>query len=99
MNFFRDFVPYSTPLPGHDPWGRAQGRLNLGDSLSSATGSFKLIMQSDGNLVLYGVDDRTQEYTKVMWASNTKGSDPKGKGFACLMQDDGNVVVIDLFLT
>jgi hypothetical protein len=48
----------------------------------------KLIMQSDGNLVLYTPDSKS-----VVWASNTNG---KGSGpYTALMQDDGNFVIYD----
>jgi hypothetical protein len=46
-------------------------------------GGVKLIMQNDGNLVLYTASNQP------VWASNTAG---KGTSFA-RMQDDGNFVV------
>ena len=41
---------------------KSEWRLNPGDSLFSALGSFRLTMQQDGNLVLYAIDD-----TKLPW--------------------------------
>jgi murein DD-endopeptidase len=38
-----------------------------GDSVTSANGQFRLVMQGDGNLVEYGIGDA------VLWASNTAG--------------------------
>lgn len=98
-DFFRDLVPMSTPLPTPDPFGRAQGVLNPGDNLFSATRAFKLAMQGDGNLVLYVIDDSTLplditqgRYTKAIWASNTQG---RAAGKGCVMQEDGNLVIYE----
>jgi hypothetical protein len=59
----------------------AGGRLEPDQSLTSTDGQFKLIMQGDGNLVLYGP-------AGPAWATSTQGS----PSFAVL-QDDGNFVV------
>jgi Alpha-lytic protease prodomain len=65
------------------------GRLNPGGSLatdaslSSCSGRFTLVMQGDGNLVLY---DNTSG--AALWASWTFGA-----GFAAYMQSDGNLVI------
>jgi Alpha-lytic protease prodomain/Trypsin len=65
------------------------GRLNPGGalatnaSLSSCGGRFVLVMQGDGNLVLY---DNTSG--AALWASSTFGA-----GFAAYMQTDGNLVI------
>jgi hypothetical protein len=98
MEFFRDFVPPSTKLPNPDPYHRAQEKLNLGDILFSATRSFQLILQTDGNLVLYCIDDgdlpvdiTKGTYSRVIWASGTNGLGAK----RCNMQDDGNLVIYD----
>jgi hypothetical protein len=96
MDFFRDFVPRSAPLPNPDPFKRARGTLKVGDNLFSATRAFMLTMQSDGNLVLYALDDDSDavdptrgKYTVALWSSGTKGLG----GTHCDMQDDGNCVV------
>jgi len=96
MDFFRDFVPKSAPLPHPDPFKRARGTLNIGDNLFSATKTFVLTMQSDGDLVLYALDDDAPladitrgKYTVALWSSRTAG---RG-GTHCDMQDDGNCVV------
>jgi len=66
------------------------GRLDPGQGLvagqrvSSCDGRFALVMQTDGNLVLY--QGRTP-----LWASNTWGT----PGFVAVMQGDGNPVVYD----
>jgi hypothetical protein len=57
--------------------------LKRGDNLTSANGQYKLLMQKDGNLVLYG--PRNQP----LWSSNTGGR-PVEK---CMMQRDGNLVL------
>lgn len=56
--------------------------LYAGQSIWSADGRFQLIMQTDGNLVLYGPDG-------YMWATGTNG----GSDRWMVMQSDGNLVV------
>jgi hypothetical protein len=56
--------------------------LKQGQSLTSSDGRFTLIMQSDGNLVLYAG-------ARPLWATGTNG---KG-GYTTDMQGDGNFVV------
>lgn len=46
-------------------------------------GSFGVVFQSDGNLVVYGPN------SSIVWASYTQG---KG-GTSCVMQNDGNLVI------
>jgi pseudomonalisin len=64
--------------------------------LFSATRSFKLIFQADGNLVLYVIDDAslpvdiTQgQYSRAVWATGTNGMG----AVRCVMQADGNLVL------
>ncbi len=65
---------------GPDKW------LLKGSSLSSPSDTYTLVMQDDGNLVLYRVKDNSP-----LWASYTNGQDVKG----AIMQEDGNLVVYD----
>jgi outer membrane lipoprotein-sorting protein len=58
-------------------------RLNPGQSLFAADGRYQLIMQTDGNLVLY-------QDGAARWSSNTRTA----SSFA-IMQTDGNLVVYD----
>lgn len=74
----------------------APQQLNPGDNLFSATRSFQLKFQTDGNLVLYAIDDATlpvditqATYSKVIWNTQSNG---KGAN-RCVMQADGNLVV------
>jgi hypothetical protein len=105
--YFRDVVASSANLPNPDPLRRAQNQLNPGDLLFSATRAFQLILQTDGNLVLYGLDDTSligalvppppqlilnAAYTKVIWASGTNATDGPVR---CNMQTDGNLVLYD----
>lgn len=105
--YFRDFVASSANLPKPDPLRRAQNQLNPGDMLFSATKAFQLTFQTDGNLVLYGLDDTSLSgalvppppqlipnaaYTKVIWASATNAT---GGPVRCNMQTDGNLVLYD----
>jgi hypothetical protein len=57
--------------------------LKKGNNLTSANGQYKLIFQTDGNLVLYG------RRSRALWSSNTQGR-PVEK---CIMQTDGNLVL------
>lgn len=62
------------------------GRLDAGEELTAGTGPYpyRLIMQSDGNLVVYN------NYTsKACWSSKTNG----WPGAYAIMQPDGNLVV------
>ena len=63
------------------------GYLNKTDFISriAQEGRVRLIMQSDGNLVLYFVPTG-----KACWASNTAG-----RGHHAVYQRDGNFVVVD----
>ncbi|GLS17681.1 hypothetical protein GCM10007874_06960 [Labrys miyagiensis] len=53
-------------------------------SLNSNDGRFTLILQTDGNLVLY----RTQDH-RALWATGTNGQDTHH----AIMQGDGNFVL------
>jgi hypothetical protein len=59
--------------------------LNIGDSLTSSNGRYQLILQSDGNLVIYDL----QENHLAVWSSGTNGKAVS----KALMQDDGNFVI------
>src|SRR5580698_10196469 len=104
MFYFRDFVASSAGIPHPDPLQRAQNQLNLGDFLLSATRNFQLIVQTDGDLVLYGIDENSlppyqfpgaqalipnATYSNRLWASVTGGEGATH----CSMQDDGNLVI------
>lgn len=58
-------------------------KLGVGESLTSKNGAYKLILQEDGNLVLYAVDDT------VVWAAGTDGRN----AVRAEVQDDGNFVL------
>jgi hypothetical protein len=59
------------------------GTLSAPNSLVSPNGTYRLTMQSDGNLVEYGPGG-------AMWSSNTAGS---GSNNYLKMQNDGNLVM------
>lgn len=77
----------TTPIPTRAcNIGLAGGEcMFLGDVVSSCQTCFKLVLQDDGNLVIYP----TVDSVKSVWASFTQG---KGAVKAC-MQDDGNFVL------
>ena len=64
----------------------SDGRLNPNDEVVSNNGRFQLLLQTDGNLVLY--DNKTTSPVPL-WASNTAGQAVKN----CIMQTDGNLVI------
>ena len=61
--------------------------LPMDKKLTSTNGRYKLVMQSDGNLVLYCNGN------KVNWASNTAGKKVGNGGLQ--FQLDGNLVIYD----
>ena len=61
----------------------ADQQLNVNDQLVSANGRARLVMQGDGNLVLYRTDDG-----RALWASDTPGQPV----VYTVMQGDGNLV-------
>jgi hypothetical protein len=61
------------------------GELRINDSVTSCDGRHQLIMQSAGNLVLYGHGDRP------LWSSFWQGA----AGTRATMQTDGNFVLYD----
>jgi hypothetical protein len=58
--------------------------LNSGQTLVSADGRYRLVMQGDGNLVIYSIN-------RALWSTNTAGH----PGARTIMQGDGNLVVYD----
>lgn len=60
------------------------------NQLISMNGQFTLIMQQDGNLVLYYTPTSSTQRTKI-WATNTAGRAVR----EALMQTDGNFVLYD----
>jgi hypothetical protein len=62
------------------------GALFPNDSVGSDNGSYRLIMQQDGNLVLYKTVSRSNV---AIWSSRTNGQ-TVGE---CDMQTDGNLVI------
>jgi len=71
-------APRDRLLPG--------GRLTPGQSITSANGRFRLLFQTDGNLVLYDDVERS-----APWSTISVGITPG----QVLMQPDGNLVVYD----
>ncbi|MEO8874819.1 MAG: peptidase S8, partial [Polyangiaceae bacterium] len=58
--------------------------LNSGDSIKSCDGRFELVMQSDGNLVMY-------QGSKALWSAGTSGK----HAYKAELQGDGNFVIYD----
>jgi hypothetical protein len=57
--------------------------LRRGEQLTSGNRQYRLILQQDGNLVLYGARK------EPLWTSNTQGQRVE----KCIMQPDGNLVL------
>jgi hypothetical protein len=64
---------------------RVGEQLTPGNSITSFDGRFQLILQVDGNLVIY---DRG-ENNRAIWSSRTNGQ----AAARAVMQDDGNFVI------
>lgn len=65
--------------------------LNQNEPLKSADGRYELLLQGDGNLVIYGTTDPDRNNKRVIWESETVGS-----GATTLaLQGDGNLVLYD----
>ncbi|MEU9948254.1 tyrosinase family protein [Streptomyces sp. NPDC047939] len=60
--------------------------LRSGDSISSGDGRYRLVYETDGNLVLYQDGERTPR-----WSSRTQGRSPG----MCVMQMDGDLTIDD----
>jgi hypothetical protein len=71
-------APSDRLLPGQ--------QLNVNEKIVSASGRVELIMQADGNVVLYRTDNNT-----ALWASATSGKPVTH----AIMQNDGNFVAYD----
>lgn len=82
LSAFTNSVAGQTVPP---PQLTANQRLNANDKLVNPTTAWELLMQDDGNLVIYDTTGAAR------WASNTYGN----PGASALMQDDGNFVVYD----
>lgn len=74
----------TTPVHGTPTESNVLGagqKLLAGQSLAAPNGTYYLLMQGDGNLVVYGP-------AGALWSSQTQGS-----GAYAIMQSDGNLVV------
>jgi len=65
---------------------RSGQKIHEGDYLRSKDGRFKLLMQGDGNLVIYGVN-------KVVWSSGTHGQGCTP--FKLILRKNGNLIIRD----
>jgi hypothetical protein len=78
-----------TPVPPSRPDRLLPGEgLTIGHSITSSDGRFRLVLQADGNLVLYAPRGI------ALWASNTAGH---ADVWNAVMQSDGNLVVYNVF--
>lgn len=69
-----------------DNYLRPNQQLGINDTLNSPNGQYQLILQPDGNVVLYRMSDKYP-----LWATGPKGKDAK----RAIMQPDGNFVLYD----
>ena len=79
--------PSSNSVNANDP--EFYAILNMGESLVSPNGNYQLIVQTDGNMVVY---DRTTNPYGVSLATGTQGGSNNNNVFAA-MQYDGNFVL------
>jgi hypothetical protein len=81
----------ANPFPDTLPSGQAlYPDVYSMSSLMSLNAQFMLVMQTDGNLVLYGYDPSTNGWTPL-WATNTADLPVR----LAIMQSDGNFVLYD----
>jgi hypothetical protein len=66
--------------------------LNQNEPLKSADGRYELLLQDDGNLVIYGATDPDRNNKRVIWESGTVGS---GATRLVLQSEDGNLALYD----
>jgi len=72
----------------------AGGRLNVGQELMSKNGLYRLVMQGDGNLVLY---QGVTSLQSAVWATNTWGLQSLYRPVRADMQSDGNFVLYSAY--
>jgi len=77
-------VQQSVTASSTSPWLAPDTTLPAGEFRQSSDGTHRLVMQTDGNLVVRRVSDNA-----VRWSSNTAGN----AGARAVMQTDGNLVV------
>ena len=63
--------------------------LRVGQNLTSPNGRAHLIMQDDGNLVLYCTSTN-----RAVWATHTRDSHPEKPG--AMFKRDGNIIIFDM---
>ncbi len=69
-------------------------KLKTKDRIASENGGFTLVMQNDGNLVIYENPDAPDE--EPIWASDDHDSIiSQNSLYALRMQDDGNLVIYE----
>jgi hypothetical protein len=68
--------------------------LSVGQSIQSQNRRFSLIMQADGNLVLY---QGAPSIESAIWSAQTAGLDPLRRPTRLVVQEDGNVVLLSNF--
>ncbi len=80
--------PQAPPAPANCGVLGINGVLNVNQSVTSCDGRFVLVMQGDGNLVLY---QRIGQGIQALWHTRTNGTNAN----RAIMQGDGNFVVYD----
>lgn len=66
-------------------------QLNVGEKLQNENGTHKLVMEANGNLVLYALMEN--DYEKNVWASNTYTDDIENNPYHLVFDDDGHLVI------
>lgn len=77
-----------------DPKIPIEDTLHEGEYLMSKNDKYKLIMQKDGNLVLYSLTpNNKKDHDNPVWQTHTKG---EGKGpYKAVMEAEGALTVVD----
>ncbi len=70
-----------------------QQSLQAGEALYSANGRYQLLLQTDGNLVIYDSVTGTPTQPTAIWQSGTGAGSSGAESLRLTMQDDGNLVL------
>lgn len=74
---------------------RSGGSIGNNERITSGNNAYHLVMQGDGNLVLYVSNHPVPE--NAIWTSNTCNKSPFVGPYRMTMQHDGNLVVYDTY--
>jgi hypothetical protein len=66
-------------------------QLNVGEKLQNENATHKLVMEPNGNLVLYALRENNKEVN--IWSSNTFTDDIENNPYHLVFDDDGHLII------